>query len=82
MHIFLYLLPNDSTFLFNPCIRILLLEVTTVVTTVAICGKDEYMCADETCIPVEYRCDGTFADCNGAEDELSCGWYKYKICVK
>ena len=40
-----------------------------------ICSKDEFMCADETCIPVEYRCDGIFADCDGGEDEQECGWY-------
>ena len=31
------------------------------------------MCSDETCIPLKYRCDGTFADCQGGEDELDCG---------
>ena len=40
-----------------------------------VCDVNEFMCTDETCIPDEYRCDGTFADCPGGENELNCGLY-------
>ena len=34
---------------------------------------EEFVCDDGSCIPGHYRCDGTFADCDGSEDEQNCG---------
>ena len=64
----------------NNCVYAYILSVKPS-TRGPICNVNEYMCPDETCIPVEYQCDGTFADCQGGEDELNCGLFQSIVLI-
>ena len=46
------------------------------------CNMDAFLCDDGSCIPDHYRCDGTFADCDGGEDEKDCGRHQENMSVK
>ena len=35
-------------------------------------SQGKFQCADETCIPSSWRCDGE-ADCDDSSDEAGCG---------
>lgn len=38
------------------------------------CGEDQFVCGDQTCIPVNWRCDGD-NDCDDQSDEQNCRKY-------
>ena len=41
------------------------------------CTEDQFECSDGECIPLNWLCDGVYADCSDAEDEINCGKFLF-----
>lgn len=52
--------------------------MTLVILTGECSAMSQFKCADETCVPISWHCDGD-ADCKDGSDEVNCRKYHRSI---